>query len=113
MQLYPAEEVDRINLLGDRLRDGIHHEFASRHIPVTTTGYGSMVGVHLVDGPVRNYRDGARADASLKRALHMALLLEGVFAAPRLMCCISTPMDDATVDDIVARFGRAIDRVLA
>ncbi len=112
MQLFPAEEVERLNGLGDRLRDGIRAAFSDRGIPVTTTGMGSMVGVHLVDGPVRNYRDGARADASLKRALHLALLLEGVFAAPRLMCCVSTPMDVATIDDIISRFGRAIDRVV-
>ncbi len=56
---------------------------------------------------------GRLAMSSFKRALHLALLLEGVFAAPRLMCCISTPMDDAVIDDVAARFGRAIDRVIA
>jgi glutamate-1-semialdehyde 2,1-aminomutase len=113
MNLYPADEIEQINRLGDRLREGIRSAFAERGIPVTTTGLGSMVGVHLVDGPVRTYRDGAKADPSLKRALHLALLLEGVFAAPRLMCCVSTPMDQGTIDEIVARFGRAIDRVVS
>jgi glutamate-1-semialdehyde aminotransferase len=72
-----------------------------------------MVGVHPVDGPIRNYRDGVRADPGFKQALHLALLLEGIFAAPRLMCCTSTPMTGETIDDIIARFGRALDRVLA
>jgi glutamate-1-semialdehyde aminotransferase len=72
-----------------------------------------MVGVHPVDGPVRNYRDGARADAGFKQTLHLALLLEGIFAAPRLMCCTSTPMTGEAIDDIIERFGRALDRVLA
>jgi glutamate-1-semialdehyde aminotransferase len=72
-----------------------------------------MVGVHLVEGPVRNYRDGAASDPGFKRAMHLALLLEGVFAAPRLMFWTSTPMTEETIDDIVARVGRALDRVLA
>jgi glutamate-1-semialdehyde aminotransferase len=72
-----------------------------------------MIGLHLVDGQVRNYRDGAGAHATFKRALHLALLLEGVFAAPRLMFCMSTPMTIETVDDVTARFGRALDRVMA
>ena len=113
MELYPRDEVARINALGDRLRAGISKLLGERSLPGMTTGYGSMVGVHLVDGPVRNYRDGARANAAFKRALHLALLLEGVFAAPRLMCCISTPMSEPAVDEILARFGRALDRTLA
>lgn len=113
MNLYPREEVARINALGDRLRNGIRNEFTRRKLPATTTGMGSMVGVHLVDGPVRNYRDAAQSDPAFKRALHLALLLEGVFTSPRLMECVSTPMDEAVIDDVCARFGRALDRVLA
>jgi glutamate-1-semialdehyde 2,1-aminomutase len=113
MRLFPRDEVDRINALGDQLRDGLASAIHNRGLPGVTTGYGSMIGVHLVEGEVKNYRDGARSSATFKRAMHLALLLEGVFAAPRLMCCISTPMTPEIVDDIIARFGRALDRVLA
>jgi glutamate-1-semialdehyde 2,1-aminomutase len=113
MERFPREEVARLNSLGDQLREGIASAFSSRGLTATTTGYGSMVGIHLVDGPVRNYRDGAASDARFKRAMHLALLLEGVFAAPRLMFCTSTPMTVEAIDDILTRFGRALDRVLA
>jgi glutamate-1-semialdehyde 2,1-aminomutase len=113
MNLFPRKEVDRLNALGDQLRHGLAQELARHGLPGVTTGYGSMIGLHLVDGQVRNYRDGAGAHATFKRALHLALLLEGVFAAPRLMFCMSTPMTIETVDDVTARFGRALDRVMA
>jgi glutamate-1-semialdehyde 2,1-aminomutase len=113
MKLYPRDEVARLNALGDQLRTGLTRELSSRGVPGVTTGYGSMIGLHLVDGDVRNYRDGARGNATFKRALHLALLLEGVFAAPRLMFCMSTPMTPEIVDDVIARFGRALDRTLA
>ena len=113
MNLFPRAEVARINALGDQLRAGIARELHKRGVPGVTTGYGSMIGVHLVDGEVKNYRDGAMGNATFKRALHLALLLEGVFAAPRLMCCISTPMTAEAVDDILVLFGRALDRTLA
>jgi glutamate-1-semialdehyde 2,1-aminomutase len=113
INLYPREEIARINLLGDRLRTGLALELSRRGLPDTVTGYGSMIGVHLVEGDVRNYRDGAAGNATFKRALHLALLLEGVFASPRLMFCISTPMSAVTVDDVTERFGRALDRALA
>ncbi|HQY30064.1 MAG TPA: aspartate aminotransferase family protein [Thermomicrobiales bacterium] len=113
MELFSREEVARLNGLGDQLRTGLMEQMAAHHIPGTVTGYGSMVGVHLVEGDIRNYRDGAVANQTLKRAIHLALLLEGVFAAPRLMMCTSTPMTEADVAEIVARFGRALDRVQA
>ena len=113
MEHYPAEEVARVNRLGDQLREGLAGACRQAELPATVTGYGSMVGVHLVDGPVRRYRDAAAVDKTLRRALHTAMLLEGLFAAPRLMFCISTPMDEATIDEVAERFGRALTRVVA
>jgi glutamate-1-semialdehyde 2,1-aminomutase len=111
MEHYPAAEVARINALGERLRRGFDAAIQNAGLPGKTTGYGSFAGVHFVDGPIRNYRDAAAGDPSFKRLVHLALLLEGVFAAPRLMFCTSTPMTEAIVDDVVSRFGRALDRV--
>jgi glutamate-1-semialdehyde 2,1-aminomutase len=111
MEHYPAAEVARINALGDRLRAGLAAALADTGLPGTVTGYGSFVGLHLVPGPVRTYRDAAAADRSRQRLLHLALLLEGVFCAPRLMWCTSTAMDEATVDEAAAAFRRALARV--
>ena len=112
MEHYPAAEVARINRLGDRLRDGLAAACGRVGLPATVTGYGSMVGLHLVDGPVRRYRDAAIVNKTLRRAIHTAMLVEGLFAAPRLMFCTSTPMDEATIDDVVVRFSRALERVV-
>ncbi|MBX3071921.1 MAG: aspartate aminotransferase family protein [Thermomicrobiales bacterium] len=111
MEHYGADEVARINELGAQLRGGLAEALEERMIPATVTGYGSFAGVHFgVDG-VRNYRDAAGSDQDFKRLVHLALLQEGVFAAPRLMFCTSTPMTEATIIDVVGRFGRALDAV--
>ncbi len=60
---------------------------------------------------VRTYRDAALADKGLARLLHLALLLEGIYVAPRLMMCTSTAMDDATIDEVLAGFRRAIGAI--
>jgi glutamate-1-semialdehyde aminotransferase len=60
---------------------------------------------------VGTYRDAAVSDKALARLLHLSLLLEGVFAAPRLMMCTSTAMDEATIDEVLAAFRRAIDAI--
>jgi glutamate-1-semialdehyde 2,1-aminomutase len=111
MEAYGPEEVARINALGDRLRVGLRDALANAEVTGTVTGYGSFVGLHLGTTDVRTYRDAAVTDKGLSRLLHLALLLEGIYVAPRLMMCTSTAMDDGTIDEVLAGFRRAIDAV--
>lgn len=108
---YGAEEVARINTLGDQLRSRIGLLLEMYGFEAQVTGYGSFGAIHFTDQPVRNYRDAARSNQQLKKVLHLALLQEGLFVAPRLMFCISTPMSEATLDEIDARFERALKRL--
>jgi glutamate-1-semialdehyde 2,1-aminomutase len=108
---FGADEVARINTLGDQLRSRIGMLLEMYGFEATITGYGSFGAIHFTSGPVRDYRDAARSNQQLKKVLHLALLQEGLFVAPRLMFCISTPMSDATLDDIDARFERALKRL--
>ena len=62
---------------------------------------------------MRCYRDAAAGDAGLKRLVHLALLVDGIFCAPRLMFCTSTAMDEAIIDDAIERFRQALERVAA
>lgn len=111
MEAYGPEEVARINALGDRLRVGLREALANADVIGTVTGYGSFVGLHLGTTMVRTYRDAAATDKGLSRLLHLALLLEGIYVAPRLMMCTSTAMDDRTIDEVLAGFRRAIDAI--
>jgi glutamate-1-semialdehyde 2,1-aminomutase len=111
MEAYTPAEVDRINALGERLRDGLRAALQDAEVPAAVTGYGSFAGLHLGIPEVRAYRDAALADKDLARLLHLTLLLEGIFVAPRLTMCTSTAMDDATIDDVLAGFRRAIDAI--
>jgi glutamate-1-semialdehyde 2,1-aminomutase len=111
MEAYPPAEVDRINALGARLRDGLRAALEDADVPATVTGYGSFAGVHLGAPAVHTYRDAALADKALARLLHLALLLEGIYVAPRLMMCTSTAMDEATIDEVLSGFRRAIGAI--
>jgi glutamate-1-semialdehyde 2,1-aminomutase len=111
LEHYGPDEVSRINVLGGLLRQGIRNELASRNVRAVVTGYGSFGAVHFGRDSVENYRDAARGNAEIKRAMHLALMNEGVFCAPRLMFCTSTAMTENEISDVVTRFGRALDAV--
>ncbi len=112
LEAYPASEVARINALGNHLRDGLGAALRASEVWGVVTGYGSFGNVHFTRGAaVRDYRAAATGDRHLQRLLHLALLLEGIFCAPRLMLCTSTAMDVTVVDETVAAFHRALARV--
>lgn len=111
MEAFGAGEVARINALGERLRQGLRRALNEANVTGAVTGYGSFAGLHLGVNEVRTYRDAALVDKGLARLLHLALLGEGLFVAPRLMMCTSTPMTEATIDDVLARFQRAVSYI--
>jgi glutamate-1-semialdehyde 2,1-aminomutase len=108
MEAYTPGEVARINALGERLREGLRAILASEGITGAVTGHGSFAGLHLGATGVNTYRDAARVDKGLARLLHLALLLEGIYVAPRLMMCTSTAMDTAAIDEVLSGFRRAL-----
>lgn len=81
LELLSASEIARVNALGDRLRAGI------AALGFTVNGRGSLSRV-MADGDDLWWR--------LYRA--------GVLTGRNGLLCVSTPMDDAVIDDVVARF---------
>jgi glutamate-1-semialdehyde 2,1-aminomutase len=68
--------------------------------PVSVTRSGSVMHVHLPE-PRRS------------ALLHLALLLEGVYAAPRGMLNLSTALDRDDHAALIERYGRALERLAA
>jgi glutamate-1-semialdehyde 2,1-aminomutase len=108
LELLTAEECERLNALGDELRDGIRELGNELGFAVTATGLGSLLTMHLVDGPPNNYRDARLADPEAVRLLHLALLNEGIFSARRGMLNLSTPMGEFEVERALAAVRRAL-----
>jgi glutamate-1-semialdehyde 2,1-aminomutase len=111
LDLLPAEEIDRINGLGERLANGLRETLGADGTATEITQCGSLIHLHLEpkSTPVRNFRDGDVHSDSLAR-LHRALLEEGIFAAPRGTLNISTALDEAAIDRVVDAFGRGAVR---
>ena len=86
---------------------------ANDTIPASVTRAGSILHVHLVE-----HRPGTTdADKTVPEAwvseLHLALLLEGVYAAPRGMLNLSTALDDEQLTQVAVAYEKAFSRIAA
>ena len=108
LQALTPEAVERINRLGDELRDWINHTCRERGIPLVTTGYGSVVQVHAGTEPPRSYRDSAELPKLPLQLIFLSMLADGVFVAPnRALMTISTAITGDNMDTIKAAFEKA------
>ncbi len=97
-----------------RLVSGIESAARRRGVPITAGHAGSMWGVYLTAGPVRNFDDAKRADTALFARWHRAALAAGVFLAPSafeagFVSSAHTQEDiDVTVERLDAALGVAL-----
>jgi glutamate-1-semialdehyde 2,1-aminomutase len=88
LEALDADAIERIDALGERLRAGLR---AQGH---ELTGRGSLLKLHAHDRP----------------RLWWRLYREGVLIAADGLMCVSTAMDEQTIDDALAAFARACGR---
>ena len=99
-----------LEILGDRLRQGVREACAELEVAVQVTGLSSLFGIHFVDRPVRSWRDVAAGDKGLGQRVFWGLMNEGIMCAPSLVGCVSSPMGEAEVDSFVRAFSQVLAR---
>ena len=105
--IYTQAEVERLNALGDRLRDRLNAYAAANEIEFTATGYGSLVGLHFARGPVRRRSDLPRRP-ELQALLHLHLLEQGYTYARRGFIALSLPLGEREIDGFAAAVESAL-----
>jgi glutamate-1-semialdehyde 2,1-aminomutase len=104
-----AQRLDELFDRGEWLRGAIDARVAASGLPMCVTGWGSMLTIHTVAGPVRSPADLRHADVELKELLFHELLDRGVYVAPRGFVALSL----AVTDDDVAEFVGALEGALS
>jgi glutamate-1-semialdehyde 2,1-aminomutase len=103
--------IDRINALGERLKDGFNDAFKRAGLRGQVSGIGSLNQVHWHDGPLNNARDSVRALSAageLPGLLHLEMMNRGVYSAKRGMFIISTPMTEVEIEKATSAFAGAL-----
>ena len=105
LEQLTAEELDRINKLGESFAQGVRSVFQKHHIKGQVTGMGSLQNIHFSPQPVIDGKTATQANKDLLHLFHLAIMERGIFAPDRALYCISTPMGQKEVDTAV----KAID----
>jgi glutamate-1-semialdehyde 2,1-aminomutase len=112
LEHYGQSEIDHINSLGERLRQGIMAVFKEHGLKVVVTGRGSLAYIHWTGDKIENAGDAARATASageLLTLLHLGLLNRGIWIPHRGELAVSTPMDETDVDETIKALSDVLD----
>jgi glutamate-1-semialdehyde 2,1-aminomutase len=110
MEKMTPDEFDRINGLGERLREGLAEAMDGARVSGQVTGAGSVFNLHLHPRPLTDYRSTTLTPAEKERtaAVYQSLLAHGIFLSPTMMGCVSTPMGEAEIQTCVDAFAAAL-----
>src|SRR5271155_2414115 len=101
-EIYTPERARALNQWGDGLRDRLNAIVRRHRLAMQFTGLGSMIAVHMTDGPIRSEEDAAKGHAGLLDLFYFDLLARGIWFAKRGMMALSIALDTADADKLVA-----------
>jgi len=105
--------IDQLGVWAERIEAGIKAACAVLGLPIWTRRVGSLLAWFFADPGEGCVFGATRADLETVKRHHMAMLVNGLFPTPRAALATSTAMSDATVDDIIARFGQSLADLMA
>jgi glutamate-1-semialdehyde 2,1-aminomutase len=99
MELMTPEEFDRLNGLGEKVRQSLREIIERLGVDWQVTGQGSLFQLHAKTTPLTDYRSSlpSTVQAGKLAALHRGLLDRGIFLGLPAFGCVSTAMTDNEV----------------
>ena len=97
-EVLTDEALNRVNALGDRLRDHLNEVANKADAPINITGDGSLMTFHFDFG-----------NPDLLKLLQLDLIAAGQYIARRGMVVLSLPMTEADTDGLVDAFAEFVD----
>jgi glutamate-1-semialdehyde 2,1-aminomutase len=94
-EIYTPERCSALNGSGDRLRERLNAVVRRHGLAMQFTGLGSMLSVHMTDGPIRSAEDAGHGNAPLRDLFYFDLVARGIWFAKRGMFALSIALGDA------------------
>jgi glutamate-1-semialdehyde 2,1-aminomutase len=94
-ELFTADGAEAHTARGERFRADVAGVVGRHGLPVSVSGYGSMLALHALASAPADGAESARRDPALQELLFLGLYERGIYAAPRGMVNLSLPLTDA------------------
>lgn len=107
-EVFTAGAAEALQARGDELRAGVAGVLARHWLPMSVTGFGSMMSLHATATPPTSAAGVAERDHHLQELVFLGLLDRGVYTAPRGMVNLGL----AHTDDQLAAALDALDDCL-
>ena len=111
MNHLTPDVYDRMNALGGELRAKLSAVFDEFEVPAQVTGVGSLFGIHFTSEEITDYRTVVRGDQSMRQALFVGLLNEGILLQGGTAGAMNSLTSEADIDTLVDGTRRVIQRV--
>ena len=111
MSLLDESAIATLDKRAADLADDIESLGRARHLHVSVTRAGSIMHVHFLAKPPTDAASARQGDRQLNAALHLELLNEGVYTAPRGMLNLSTALEDGDLEYVHSAYDRALTSV--
>jgi len=93
-EVFTADVAIAHTARGDEFRKSVATVLARHKLPVSVSGFGSMMCLHALTEAPRSAVDVAKRDSVLQELLFFGLLERGIYIAPRGMINLSLPLTD-------------------
>jgi glutamate-1-semialdehyde 2,1-aminomutase len=105
-EVLTPEILAATNARGDRLREGLNATFEAHGLPMSATGWGSLMNIHGTAGPVASVDDLRGSNDAWKELLFFAALDAGFFVARRGFIALSIEITDDDVSSFISFVSR-------
>ena len=112
MRLLDEAAIGHINQLGERARAGLTASLEKYAAPAQVTGAGSLFQVHWTREKLHDGRGPQTADSNLNLLTFLGLCNRGVQLSMRGIGALSTPMEAADIDTLVAAFDDTLEEMM-
>ncbi len=103
-RVLTPEASRRMNGLGDQLRDRLNDLFGKHGVGGIVTGFGSVMNVHFVSGPVTTPAQLEGQDRRLFQLFQLEMILRGQYITSRGMLALSLPFGQQEIDGFADAF---------
>ena len=111
MQQLTPEVYQRMNSLGDTLKEKLNAVFGELEVDGQVTGIGSLFAIHFTAEEITDYRSMLRGDQAMKTALYTGLMNEGVLMFSKAAGALNSLTTDEEIDELVDATRRVLQRI--